>query len=446
MQRESKSNVVSSTVTRRSVLFIAPQPFFVNRGTPLNVRAFVCRMAELGFDVHLLTFPYGEDVPMPGVTTHRCPRLPWVKRIAIGFSWNKLCYDLLLLVHGLVLALRCRIDIVHGVEEGGVLAGCLGLLLRRPYVVDMDSCIPEQLAESSLARFPFLLRCCESIENFFLRRAAAIVTVCESLTVRARKVAGSVPIFQIEDFPIDSSTEVNPAHAARITSELSITDRSVVLYTGNLEPYQGIDLLLEAFCHVQRAAEDLSPLLLIVGGDGDRLQWYRAQVERLGLSSSVRCLGARPIEEMGTYMSIAHVLASPRTVGENTPLKLYTYMISGKPVVATNIRSHTQALDDDCAFLSDPDPVSFAEALHAALRRDEQSAAVRSLRAARALEIVESRFSRRAFDRRVAELYGFLTPSRSTSRTSDPSYSAVVSGQPPVGVPLQSPSTKSLGE
>lgn len=419
--------VHSSPDRPRSVLFVAPQPFFVNRGTPLNVRAFVCRLAEMGVDVHLLTFPYGEHVELPGVTIHRCFRLPGVKQIPIGFSWSKLAYDLLLLVYGFVLGLRYRISVFHGVEEGGVLAGCLGMVLRRPYVVDMDSCIPEQLAQSCLARVPWLLRLLEGIENFFLRHASAIVTVCESLTNRARSVARGVPIFQIEDFPIDSGTAVDDSHAERIRAELNVGDRQVVVYTGNLEAYQGIDLLLEAFHHLVRNIEVDAPppLLVLVGGDGERLQWYRAQVARLQLDGVVHCLGSRPIEEMGTYMSLADVLASPRMTGENTPLKLYTYMISGKAIAATNIRSHTQALDETTAYLAEPTAESFAGALRAALDRTPEAVESRMRQIARALHLVETRFSKGAFDRRVSELYAFLFGTgdlaRTTAESNEPS-------------------------
>ena len=43
------------------------------------------------------------------------------------------------------------------------------------------------------------------------------------------------------------------------------------------------------------------------------------------------------------------VLASPRRHGQNTPFKVFTYLASGKPLVATRIPTHTQLLDDSLA-------------------------------------------------------------------------------------------------
>ena len=39
-------------------------------------------------------------------------------------------------------------------------------------------------------------------------------------------------------------------------------------------------------------------------------------------------------------MKHVDVLISPRISGTNTPMKIYTYMASGKPIVASNIPAH----------------------------------------------------------------------------------------------------------
>jgi glycosyltransferase involved in cell wall biosynthesis len=48
----------------------------------------------------------------------------------------------------------------------------------------------------------------------------------------------------------------------------------------------------------------------------------------------VHFVGQRPPEEMPPYMELADILLSPRNKGTNTPLKLYTYLRSGKPLLA----------------------------------------------------------------------------------------------------------------
>ena len=55
--------------------------------------------------------------------------------------------------------------------------------------------------------------------------------------------------------------------------------------------------------------------------------------------------GERPADEIPAYLLAADVLVSPRSRGTNTPLKIYQYLRSGKPIVATRLLTHTQVLE-----------------------------------------------------------------------------------------------------
>ena len=87
------------------------------------------------------------------------------------------------------------------------------------------------------------------------------------------------------------------------------------------------------------------------------------------------------------------MLVSPRSTGTNTPLKIYQYLRSGRPIVATRLLTHTQVLSDDTAFLAEPTPDGFAQAILAALGDPARAAAV----GARAKEVAATRYSDEAF-------------------------------------------------
>jgi glycosyltransferase involved in cell wall biosynthesis len=70
---------------------------------------------------------------------------------------------------------------------------------------------------------------------------------------------------------------------------------------------------------------------------------------------------------------MADVLVSPRTAGTNTPLKIYSFIKSGKPVVATNLWTHSQVLSEKISVLVDPNPKSFAHGILFALNNPEAS-------------------------------------------------------------------------
>jgi glycosyltransferase involved in cell wall biosynthesis len=42
-------------------------------------------------------------------------------------------------------------------------------------------------------------------------------------------------------------------------------------------------------------------------------------------------------------------------------MKIYSYMAAGRAILATQIRSHTQVLDEDTAMLVEPNPAGFGE-------------------------------------------------------------------------------------
>ena len=74
------------------ILFLAPQPFFEVRGTPLAVLHMTRALASLGHSVDLLTFPQGEPAPTPGVRHLRSLWLP-VGRVKAGASLAKMALD-----------------------------------------------------------------------------------------------------------------------------------------------------------------------------------------------------------------------------------------------------------------------------------------------------------------------------------------------------------------
>ena len=127
-------------------------------------------------------------------------------------------------------------------------------LFGLPLVVDVDSSIPEQLRDSGFARRGPLLWAAEALEAHALRHSAAVITVCDSLTrsVRARTPHGRV--FQVEDPPlVDGAALASPAAAAELRRSLGLGPEPVVLYSGNFEVYQGVDLLVDAAARGHRS-------------------------------------------------------------------------------------------------------------------------------------------------------------------------------------------------
>ena len=94
------------------------------------------------------------------------------------------------------------------------------------------------------------------------------------------------------------------------------------------------------------------------------------------------------------------MLVSPRSRGTNTPLKIYQYLRSGRPIVATRLLTHTQVLDDDVAILTGATPEDFAAGI---LRALDRSGRGRAHRRARARELAGTKYSYEAYLARTRE-------------------------------------------
>jgi len=377
------------------ILFLAPQPFFEVRGTPLAVRHLVQALAALGHEVDLLTFPRGEAAPLPGVRHLRSLDLP-VGRVKAGPSVAKMALDVPFIVEAKVRLTLGRYDVVHAVEEAAHLIAPFARLFGIPLVVDVDSSIPDQLRYSGFATRGPVLWMAEALERHALRHAAAAVTVCTSLTEGVRERAPGLPVFQIEDPPLTDHRRLpENAELDGLRRDLGLSPAAVVLYSGNFEPYQGVELLVDATPEVPGIQ------VLFMGGEEAEIERLRARARDLGVAERCVFAGKRPPSELPLFLAAASVLASPRRKGTNTPFKLYTYLASGRPIVATRIASHTQVLDDGLAFLVDPTPAALAAGLRAALERPDDARA----RAGRALALFEREFSEERYREKVARAY-----------------------------------------
>ena len=377
------------------ILFLAPQPFFEVRGTPLAVLHLVRTLAGLGHEVDLLTFAQGEPASVPGVRHLRSLRLP-VGRVKAGPSLAKMVLDVPFVAEAVWRLAFGRYDVVHAVEEAAHLIAPFARALGIPMVMDVDSSIPDQLRYSGFARRGPVLWLAETLERHALGHAAAVVTVCTSLTEGVKAQVPSAPVFQIEDPPLaDRCRPPSPEDVAACRRQLGLGPPPVVLYSGNFEPYQGVEMLVEAAGRVPEAQ------FLFMGGEQGEIDALRAQAAALGAGERCRFSGKRPPEELPVFLALADVLASPRRQGTNTPFKIFTYLASGKPLVATRIPTHTQLLDDSVAFLVDPTPEGLASGIHDVLARPEEAPA----RAERGYALIEREYSPERYREKVARAY-----------------------------------------
>jgi glycosyltransferase involved in cell wall biosynthesis len=131
----------------------------------------------------------------------------------------------------------------------------------------------------------------------------------------------------------------------------------------------------------------------MAGGKSEQVENARREARALGIDDVAVFAGERPSTEIPAYLRACDVLVSPRSRGTNTPLKIYQYLRSGKPIVATRLLTHTQVLSDDTAILTGTSAEAFGDGIVAALQDAERAARV----AAQARELAETKYSYQAY-------------------------------------------------
>lgn len=400
----------------RRVLLVAPQPFFRVTGTPINVLLMCQALTEAGFEVHLATLPEGEDVALPGLVLHRTLRLPGLGAIPVGFSGRKALYDVLLAGTVLRLLWRGGFEVVHAIEEAAFYAVPLARRFGIPAITDLDSDLCRQLRDHPSAIAGTLAGPARWLRRHALRRSAGVLTMASRMREIVRAESPATPVFQISDIPLESTIRPpDPARQAEYRRELGLEDRRLVVYTGNYDRRQGLEELVQAMVAVRERHREAC--LLVVGGQPDQIRRLQALVEQLGLGDAVRLAGPRPPDTMAEYMGLAEVLVSPRLEPHATPLKIFSYMASGRPIVATDLPTHTEVLDGTTAILVPPHAEGLAAGLIRAL--DEPAGAARL--GGRAQRLVREKYTYARFKDQLIETYETIlrtrTPAGVPSRT-----------------------------
>jgi glycosyltransferase involved in cell wall biosynthesis len=344
------------------ILMLAPEPFFQPRGTPFSEYYRIKALIELGHEVDLVTYPVGDDVQLPGLHIFRTARLPGIHSVPIGPSLVKIPLDVLLFFSSLRRMLAMRYDLLDCHEEAGLMGVVLSRLFGVPTIYDMHSSLPEQLTNFRFTGARLWSRALAVAERLMIRGSDAVITICPHLRDQVTGIDPTRPCFLIENSPLAESAELaQPGAAETLRRRWGLEDSLVVLYTGTFEAYQGLDLLLQTMRRVLE--REPRARLLLVGGNSRQVAGAKAGAEALGVDGTVILTGQRPPGEMSSFLAAADILVSPRSSGNNTPLKIYSYLRAGKPIVATRLLTHTQVLDDEVALLTAPDPEAFAAAI-----------------------------------------------------------------------------------
>lgn len=389
------------------ILMIAPQPFFQPRGTPISVLHRLNTLSKLGHEIDLITYHLGQTIPFENVTYHRIPNIPFIKKIKVGPSKTKIIVDLFVVIKILKLLIKNKYDVIHSHEEAGFFGAWFASKLGIMHLYDMHSSLPQQLTNFKFTKIKFLINLFESLERRTIERSDALITICPELFNYVNELYPEKIQVLIENVADNNDVFDQPGlEELDIREKYKLNSKTIVLYAGTFEPYQGLDLLIESSKTV--VANNKNVTFTLVGGNPEQVEHYQQMVKKNKLNDYFVFTGQVKPDMVPRFLDVADILVTPRIEGNNTPLKIYSYLRSGKPIVATNHVTHTQVLNNEVAILTDCNAESFAEGLLKIIE-DEK---LRQEIAENAKALAEEKYSYEIYLQKTRGIYNFLEQKR----------------------------------
>lgn len=228
------------------------------------------------------------------------------------------------------------------------LNGLAAMRLGVPLVYEMRSSWEDASVSSGTTTVGSLrYRISKALETFVLRRADAVVVICEGL--RRELLERGLPDGKISVVPNALPPEVfdraDPTVVASVRDRFGLKDARVVGFFGSFFEWEGIDELISALPEVIRLVPNAH---LLLAGGGRQEPVLREIVEKLGLENRVTFAGRVAHDEVMAFYGAADVVVFPRVSGRLTnmvtPIKPLEAMAQETIVVASDVGGHKELI------------------------------------------------------------------------------------------------------
>ncbi|MCB9679849.1 MAG: glycosyltransferase family 4 protein [Alphaproteobacteria bacterium] len=314
-------------MTPRTILQLGAFPFPLHQGSQVYVGGMARAQARRGHRVLLACYGHGIGAWPEGVEPVRAPAVPALTATASGPHVGKPVLDLLLAARVARVLRRERVDVVHAHNVEAPFVGALAAALAGthvPLVYNLHTSLAEELPtywrRGAIGRIaPDIGR---AVDGLLARRASACVAISDGAARRLR-AWGARRVFLAP--PGVDVAEVEGGDATRARRRWALGARPWVVYTGNADAYQDLDVLMDAIACTPGVD------LLVVTGDPDRVTALTA-ARRLG-PDRVRVVGSTSFDDTRDALAVAAACVVPRAVCAGFPIKLLNGLALGVPTV-----------------------------------------------------------------------------------------------------------------
>lgn len=306
------------TTERKKMLFIAPSPLYVEKGSSLRMYA-IAEMLSEKYDIDLVTYSTGREFFIKNAVIHRTSSF-FKPSLAIGKpSLGKIMLDFLMYIKIIRLSLFKKYDVIHCEDFEGIALGYFSAWLNRKsyYVYDLHNRILDNL---HLKSRPKKFR-----DNLFLFLEKKFIYKCDKVIINWAKYEDqpflkNKPHFLFYD-PIN-----------REIDQIKVPNCKYIVYSGNFEEYQGLSDFIPVFLKVNTQLK-----LYLIGKPSDKIINL---IKGSNCEDKVVILGRKSIQETNAYIKGAVYGILPRR--EGSCMKAIHYMLCNAPVIAKDTLSNRE--------------------------------------------------------------------------------------------------------
>ncbi len=339
MRRLKGGSGNSGTLSSRGyrIAVVAACPYPVPQGSQVLIRDTACMLRDRGHDVQLFTYGYGIGDCPAGLTVRSGANVRGARRTKAGPSVFKPLLDFRLM-RTLKTALRREpFDCVYAHNYEGL---AVALAARQcPIVYHAHNAMADELPHYfPFARMPRAFGAL--LDRALPKRADAVIAPHDRLAEYL--VDCGCPRDRVHVIPPAADNAVN----AVVDADSRLAS---VLYTGNLDAYQNLELLEAAMAHARKTQSKLELLV--------------------ATSESVCSLPNATLVPTPNYASLRDalsndvVVACPRISWSGYPIKLLNAMAAGRAIVACESAAYPLRDGENGRVVADSDAEAFGTAL-----------------------------------------------------------------------------------
>jgi glycosyltransferase involved in cell wall biosynthesis len=318
-----------------------------NKGSSVHVREMVHAFARQGHEIQVFTpnpgagnmlqsplylvgpgdLPDRSSSPIPWSTNATYARLrKEVRELRFNFGMYRAVYP------------QLAAWSPHCVYERYSLFSLGGLALARrlgvPHILEVNAPLREERIRTIGLTFR---RIADVSDGRVFRGATRLLVVSHALRSYVLRRGAAPEHITVLPNGVDTIRFTPARVSANLRQSFGIEpDAFVVGFSGSLKPWHGVDLLLDAFAHLRTRN---SKMRLLIVGNGPQRDALVSRTADLGITESVIFTGSVPHHQMASMLGMMDVGVAPYLDIPNfyfSPLKLFEYMATGLPIVASN--------------------------------------------------------------------------------------------------------------